>query len=986
MDLDNLEEAEKTLLEGLKICDEEEVNVDDDGRSRLHHNLGSVYLELREWSKAREHIEKDVIICKRIGHAQGEAKGFINLGELHYRVQKSVGQSIFPSTFKGTKEIGSFGLVILGESYQKLRKFGKSTEVGQALAKINAGEALDSSGDWAGALEAFEEGYRMAIKGNLPSVQLSALDNMHYSYMIRFDNVEEARKLQIEMQNVKRLLSEDQIGRRVDKDYCSETETEGFEGFEVSDATSECLFGNIKKPSKLEISSFKTKNKSDNSLAEGFSGDLTKHVDSHPSPCRKRVRVVLSDGENDEPDKVDQPGKRIHGSPIDDGTAFYGDVRRLVSDGQVNLPDVSDRQNMVPYNASKDMHGISHVEIEESACSFKSKGSGSIADNHYPGVSPEVNDGKGLIPSVDNYDWPVMVKIDQDLICVDLSFCWMGNILDIDYLKADVASMYYLWLFAKKRSKGMVPVILKLVCCGKVLDSEQMISDVKGLLSRKDCIEAVINHWVPKRLMTLYVDFCDKSSETPNLILLKKLYNLEVSEDEVIASDCALQDISISPFLHALEVHKNVALLDISHNSLGNETLEKIQQTFASSSQKYGGLTLDLHCNRFGPTALFQICECSVMFTRLEVLNLSQNRLTDACGSYLSTILENCKALCILKVEECSITSRTIQKITESLHVGSNLTHLSIGKNVPISTSAMVNLLSKLSSLKRFSELSLIDIRLNKTMIEGLCQFAGSCNLSALFLGGTCIGAEGTVKLVETFCSGPQELLKLDLSSCGITSDVIAKICSNAVQIGSITELNLGGNSIGNEGCCALENMLIDPQCGLKYLILDRCHLGFGGILRIVSVLAGNESLEELRLAGNANIARDRALEYHTTVDATTSTKECTISKGSGELEVADSEEEDASSDCPGKRKPLIRCQLINELSMGIASTNQLQLLDLSCNFFANDAVESLFSAWSSARSRTGQVAYKHHNDDQTLHLCILGRRCCGYRNCCQRY
>ncbi|KAG0492321.1 hypothetical protein HPP92_005719 [Vanilla planifolia] len=963
MDLDNLEEAEKTLLEGLKICDEEEVNVDDDGRSRLHHNLGSVYLELREWSKAREHIEKDVIICKRIGHAQGEAKGFINLGELHYRVQKydeailcyqraldiarsmededslveQISQNIktveeaikvletlkkdeqklkklMRSTIdsRGTanerkclleqnicldsliekssmifmwpkhlefakrkkrvadelcdKEKLSDSFLVIGESYQKLRKFG----------------------DWAGALEAFEEGYRMAIKGNLPSVQLSALDNMHYSYMIRFDNVEEARKLQIEMQNVKRLLSEDQIGRRVDKDYCSETETEGFEGFEVSDATSgdsheirnpstierktctlvgdelddvplRMLVRKHKKPSKLKISSFKTKNKSDNSLAEGFSGDLTKHVDSHPSPCRKRVRVVLSDGENDEPDKVDQPGKRIHGSPIDDGTAFYGDVRRLVSDGQVNLPDVSDRQNMVPYNASKDMRGISHVEIEESACSFKSKGSGSIADNHYPGVSPEVNDGKGLIPSVDNYDWPVMVKIDQDLICVDLSFCWMGNILDIDYLKADVANMYYLWLFAKKRSKGMVPVILKLVCCGKVLDSQQMISDVKGLLSRKDCIEAVINR---------------------------------------------------------------------------NETLEKIQQTFASSSQKYGGLTLDLHCNRFGPTALFQICECSVMFTRLEVLNLSQNRLTDACGSYLSTILENCKALCILKVEECSITSRTIQKITESLHVGSNLTHLSIGKNVPISTSAMVNLLSKLSSLKRFSELSLIDIRLNKTMIEGLCQFAGSCNLSALFLGGTCIGVEGTVKLVETFCSGPQELLKLDLSSCGITSDVIAKICSNAVQIGSITELNLGGNSIGNEGCCALENMLIDPQCGLKYLILDRCHLGFGGILRIVSVLAGNESLEELRLAGNANIARDRALEYHTTVDATTSTKECTISKGSGELEVADSEEEDASSDCPGKRKPLIRCQLINELSMGIASTNQLQLLDLSCNFF----------------------------------------------------
>lgn len=88
MDLDNLEEAQKILRRGLEICDEEEVIEDDDGRSRLHHNLGNVYMELRMWDEAREHIEKDILICKRIGHCQGEAKGYINLGELHNRVQK----------------------------------------------------------------------------------------------------------------------------------------------------------------------------------------------------------------------------------------------------------------------------------------------------------------------------------------------------------------------------------------------------------------------------------------------------------------------------------------------------------------------------------------------------------------------------------------------------------------------------------------------------------------------------------------------------------------------------------------------------------------------------------------------------------------------------------------------------------------------------------------------------------------------------------
>jgi tetratricopeptide (TPR) repeat protein len=88
LELDNLEEAEKLLLEGLRICDEEEVNQYDDARTRLHHNLGNVYTELRNWNKARFHIEKDIEICKNIRHLQGEAKGFINLGELHFQVQK----------------------------------------------------------------------------------------------------------------------------------------------------------------------------------------------------------------------------------------------------------------------------------------------------------------------------------------------------------------------------------------------------------------------------------------------------------------------------------------------------------------------------------------------------------------------------------------------------------------------------------------------------------------------------------------------------------------------------------------------------------------------------------------------------------------------------------------------------------------------------------------------------------------------------------
>lgn len=41
---------------------------------------------------------------------------------------------------------------------------------GQALAKVNIGNVLDSCGDWAGALQAFEEGYRQYLRAFLSTI------------------------------------------------------------------------------------------------------------------------------------------------------------------------------------------------------------------------------------------------------------------------------------------------------------------------------------------------------------------------------------------------------------------------------------------------------------------------------------------------------------------------------------------------------------------------------------------------------------------------------------------------------------------------------------------------------------------------------------------------------------------------------------------------------------------------------------------------
>ncbi|KAK9950049.1 hypothetical protein M0R45_005555 [Rubus argutus] len=201
LDCDNMEEAEKILTKALVICDQEEVTEYDDARTRLHHNLGKLYTELRMWDNAREHIEKDILICKQIGHCEGEAKGYINLernfqlkhiASLNVLIDKSETISAWSKVLEFAKmkknvatelcdkeKIGDSFLVI-GESYLKLRKFQKALK--WCMKSLKMYKSL-------GNLEG--QAYRLALEAKLPNVQLIALENMHYSNLNRFDDVEE---------------------------------------------------------------------------------------------------------------------------------------------------------------------------------------------------------------------------------------------------------------------------------------------------------------------------------------------------------------------------------------------------------------------------------------------------------------------------------------------------------------------------------------------------------------------------------------------------------------------------------------------------------------------------------------------------------------------------------------------------------------------------------------------------------------------------
>ncbi|KAL8477291.1 hypothetical protein ACS0TY_029543 [Phlomoides rotata] len=1126
LELENFDEAEDILKKALKICDEEEVIEADDTRSRLHHNLGCVYLELRKWENAYEHIKKDIVICRQIEHCQGEAKGYINLGELHHRNQKydeafaayrkaldlaksledevvlteQIYQNIeivkkamevndelkkeelnlkklerntkmargtdgericllkqnasldrlvdksttifawmkFREYAKKKKKIAhdlcdreklGDSFIIIGESYQNLRKFSKALKwyqkgwetfrsignfEGQALAKINIGDVLDSKGDWKDALDAFREGYRIAVEGKLSALQLSALENIHYSHMIRFDDAEEARKTKLlidksKQSRIEEQELEDSLGSR-----CSETKTD-LDNLSTDDSFSpkkhklnslkansndidDELNVNVPLISLLKSNKRKAKRRPACGTAPNASSrpcgspaqSISRSTDSF-TVNRKRVRIILSDGEGESDE--DGCSEKIITSPVE-GIATSDELSRKYPSNAVHqVQDVS------PVASRCTVGGRPRANLENSTSSHKSKSfkSDHVNDSRVTGTCDAVGNSNTLgnnnsigdgsfnlfqneISTADvracsdESCQHIIFKIDQELVHMDLNLYGDGCKLNIEQMKVELACSYYLRLSREKRSRGLVPVIQHMKYDGRVLESVETLSTLKDTAH---WIEVSVGVMVPKHVMKLYIDCCEELSEPPNLEVVRRLYNLEVSEDEILVSDCQLRDISIAPLLKALQMHKTLAVLDLSHNLLGNGTVEKLKQVFMSSGQTYGGLVLNMHSNRLGPAALFQICECPVLYARLEVLDISGNSLTDACASYLSTILRTCKALYSLNIENCSLTSRTILKVADSLDSGSVLTHLCIGQNHPVSGNAVINLLLKLATIKGFQELNLNGIKLSRPVVDSLCQLAKECCLSGLLLGNTNIGTEGAIQLIKPLSKDTGELVKLDLSVCGLTRDYIVRLKDEASLISSILELNLGGNPIMKEGSTELASLLSKPGCCLRVVVLCKCELGLVGVTRVLGALSENHTIEELNVADNVSPNEIEGLTRNLRSTAERSKDEdiCVLNTDEEHLEVADSEDEEENKDD-------LERQSMQQLAASIKMARNLKVLDLSGNGFSGEITDMLFSAWSSQdRASLGQ----RHVDENIVHFSVQGSKCCGIKSCCRK-
>ncbi|XP_072891936.1 ribonuclease inhibitor-like [Hemitrygon akajei] len=126
-----------------------------------------------------------------------------------------------------------------------------------------------------------------------------------------------------------------------------------------------------------------------------------------------------------------------------------------------------------------------------------------------------------------------------------------------------------------------------------------------------------------------------------------------------------------------------------------------------------------------------------------------------------------------------------------------------------------------------------------------------NASLTELDLSGNKLGDSG-VKLVSVALRNPEcKIQKLELESVGLTDSGAEDLVSTLRTNPSLTELDLSGNKLGDPGVKLVSVALRNPECKIRKVRLFNVGLTDSGAEDLVSALSTNPSLTELNLGGN---------------------------------------------------------------------------------------------------------------------------------------
>ncbi|XP_072133292.1 NACHT, LRR and PYD domains-containing protein 3-like isoform X3 [Mobula birostris] len=234
----------------------------------------------------------------------------------------------------------------------------------------------------------------------------------------------------------------------------------------------------------------------------------------------------------------------------------------------------------------------------------------------------------------------------------------------------------------------------------------------------------------------------------------------------------------------------------------------------------------------------------------VETLSFRGMTLTPIDCAVLSHGIGHCDTIKHLDLENCNIQCEAIQRLGPGLH---KCQELRLGRNelgdsgVKLVSAALRNPECKIQKLWLFG------VGLTDSGAEDLVSaLSTNPSLTELNLSDNKLGDSG-MKLVSEALRNPEcKIQKLVLDRVGLTDSGAEDLVSALSTNPSLTELNLSDNKLGDSGMKLVFAALRNPECKIQKLGLWDVGLTDSGVEDLVSALSANPSLTELNLGSNS--------------------------------------------------------------------------------------------------------------------------------------
>ncbi|XP_043826129.1 ribonuclease inhibitor isoform X2 [Dromiciops gliroides] len=232
------------------------------------------------------------------------------------------------------------------------------------------------------------------------------------------------------------------------------------------------------------------------------------------------------------------------------------------------------------------------------------------------------------------------------------------------------------------------------------------------------------------------------------------------------------------------------------------------------------------------------------MSLEIQCEDLSSTRWTE--------ILPSMQQYGVIRLDDCGLTDTMCANISSVLQANSSLTELSLPNNELKDEGAQLVLKGLQNPNCKIQKLSLQNCSITGAGCELILSLLRTKpTLRDLQLSDNHLGDEGMKLLCEGLMDPRCSLERLELEYCEVTTASCEALSSVLKAKGSLQELTLNNNELGEAGVVLLCQGLMDPNCKLQVLKLEGCGVTSANCKDLSMVLQTKESLQELCLGEN---------------------------------------------------------------------------------------------------------------------------------------